>query len=1289
MTVTVVTQLKAIAFERDIEKLTKGFTGREWVFEEIDRWLQQGNERFFILTGEPGVGKSAIAAHLTQTRKDIAAYHFCIARQISTVEPNNVLLSLAAQLIKYFPDYGEALVNTVKPLFLKVNVEINIENIRDSVVQGVVINNLHIHYPKQALDIVLRQALAALPKPPKDPILILIDSLDEAVTYSNENNLVTLLSSVDDLPPWVRFILTSRPDKQQVLSYFKTLKPYYYHLNELSEKNKKDIHRYVDQRVVSELIQVQIQRFQVQSEVLINQITELSKGNFLYTKVLLDDIELGGQPIDNLAALPKSLNDLYYNFLLRLKPKWEGKYQLIFRILTVTKAPVTEEELTNLLSEQLNETELEQGLGVVQQFLDVVQNDRAEDTYTLFHQSLQDYLVDKEKSGVFHCSSKDGHRQIIEYCWQYHPVDWRECDLYGLQYLAIHLVDMAALEKPPIKARKYIERLHELLATEVDGRNAWFDAKKLKGDTLGFLADVALAWKIAEKEFTTSQSSQSIVLQCRYALITSSINSLTGNLPTELIIELVKKDPTSGLAYFQQVIFNKNIDLQILSKLKPQALEPELAQKLLQVVEKIPSKSYQVQIKCTLSQYLNEELSEILEQVKKEIKNEKDRNQSLRMLIPHLSLDQLSNALEVVQEISDKFDRAETLSMLPQYLQQPGGISRKLLTNILEMSQKVYGQHRADVLIGLAPYLPEDLLPKALEVALDVDDLDANEYSQTRALSGLATAPKLNTDLVEKIQKVAEGFQQNYQAIVLSALLPHLPSDQLNNILEKVEAFQNESHKSEVFSALTPYLPLEQLDKILEKVDAFQDEYHKSEVFSTLTPRLPLEQLDKILEKVDAFQDESYKYQLIKALTPHLPLEQFHEIIQKLQVFENEYYKAWTLAELAAAPNLTADLIETIQQQAEAFQDRYHKYKVMSVLAVYLSSNQLHNILQEVQAIKDDYSQTKTLRHLLAQLPSDQLHKIIQEVELSKEMQVIDYQYYKELAPDDLTICLPSEKLYKVLQEVKALEDECDKAPILRGIATTPDLAADLIENIQQQVEAFQSTDNKTQVLSTLATHLPSDQLTKILQEILANQEEYDKAKVLRTLATHLPSDQLYKILQEIQALEDKHFKIQVLSTVALRLPSEQLHNQLHTEHKTQVLSVIAPQLPLGEVHQVLQEILAYEDESFKTLALSALVPHLTLDELHSVLKVTLTIEDDFVRADALRVIALVLAKSKLPQADLHQLWVEMLHVLAGRNRRSLLSDFRQLTPIISILGSQEEIIKICHCIKDIGRQWA
>jgi hypothetical protein len=85
--------LKAIAFDRDIERLTEGFTGREWVFAEVDCWLQHDNERFFILTGKPGVEKSAISAHLIQICKDIVTYHWCQAAELETLKPGGILRS--------------------------------------------------------------------------------------------------------------------------------------------------------------------------------------------------------------------------------------------------------------------------------------------------------------------------------------------------------------------------------------------------------------------------------------------------------------------------------------------------------------------------------------------------------------------------------------------------------------------------------------------------------------------------------------------------------------------------------------------------------------------------------------------------------------------------------------------------------------------------------------------------------------------------------------------------------------------------------------------------------------------------------------------------------------------------------------------------------------------------------------------------------------------------------------------------------------------------------------------
>jgi len=95
---TIVNNIKAIAFP-NIQQLTKVFTGGSHILSEIDHWLQQKDQRFFILTGEPGVGKSAIIAHLTQTHKDIFAYHFCQADDANTLKPGQIVRSPSLNFI--------------------------------------------------------------------------------------------------------------------------------------------------------------------------------------------------------------------------------------------------------------------------------------------------------------------------------------------------------------------------------------------------------------------------------------------------------------------------------------------------------------------------------------------------------------------------------------------------------------------------------------------------------------------------------------------------------------------------------------------------------------------------------------------------------------------------------------------------------------------------------------------------------------------------------------------------------------------------------------------------------------------------------------------------------------------------------------------------------------------------------------------------------------------------------------------------------------------------------------
>lgn len=323
MTGTVATQMKAIDFTSDIAKLTENFTGRQWVFDDIDRWLRESDERFFILTGKLGVGKSAIAAHLIQTLTDIVAHHLCHLEDEETVRPGRVLRSLAAQLTETIPYYGDALINTIKPARLSADVHINTEEAIQSNVQRVKIDNVNTSDIANELDILIRAPLAALPEIYEEKgkelpkvAIILIDGLDVAVTMEpgvQEN------SEDESLPSWVRFLFTTRPDRR-VLREFEPLKPHL--LEEMSAENLTDVRQYVNHRMASSpAIQQQVAATQIDIQGWVEQLTERSQGNFRYIKSLLDDLEAGRCSLDALPILPHGLAESYARDFAQRFPK--------------------------------------------------------------------------------------------------------------------------------------------------------------------------------------------------------------------------------------------------------------------------------------------------------------------------------------------------------------------------------------------------------------------------------------------------------------------------------------------------------------------------------------------------------------------------------------------------------------------------------------------------------------------------------------------------------------------------------------------------------------------------------------------------------------------------------------------------------------------------------------------------------------------------------------------------------------------------------------------------------
>ena len=101
------------------------------------------------------------------------------------------------------------------------------------------------------------------------------------------------------------------------------------------------------------------------------------------------------------------------------------------------------------------------------------------------------------------------------------------------------------------------QTLHSLLKEETAAfRNGWYHVREELGQVAGFMSDVGRAWRLTETAYEDAAFPFAVGLQCRYALVTASINSLARNLLPRFLAALVDRGiwPISqALAYARQV----------------------------------------------------------------------------------------------------------------------------------------------------------------------------------------------------------------------------------------------------------------------------------------------------------------------------------------------------------------------------------------------------------------------------------------------------------------------------------------------------------------------------------------------------------------------------------------------------------------------------------------------------------------------------------------------------------------------------------------------------------------
>jgi len=277
-------------FQDLIADKTKGFVGREYVFDAIKSFITNNPKGYFIITGDPGQGKSAILAKYVQDTGCIAYFNI-LSKGLNRVE--QFLESVCSQLIKrYQLPYDSLPPNATRD------------------------GNF------------LEQLLAqAAQKRNSQPIIITIDALDEVDQngYRDTENKPNILFLPPRLPNGVYFVMTQQRIKIKLLV---EPTPTIFNLTEYKEQGLDDTRRYIEQEITkldereNLLSRPKLQEWIAQHNLsvpsFVNQFNKKAEGNFLYTFYIINGIEDGLYVNYSFENLPTDLNKYYEDLCERV-----------------------------------------------------------------------------------------------------------------------------------------------------------------------------------------------------------------------------------------------------------------------------------------------------------------------------------------------------------------------------------------------------------------------------------------------------------------------------------------------------------------------------------------------------------------------------------------------------------------------------------------------------------------------------------------------------------------------------------------------------------------------------------------------------------------------------------------------------------------------------------------------------------------------------------------------------------------------------------------------------------
>ena len=416
------------------ELLEKPFIGREWLAEEVDRWLNSENDgkkmTLCALYGDPGLGKSAFAVHYAFSSPNVGAI---ICFEASNPHYNSVpamVRSLAYQLACRLSDYRSQLLEAVgRPGVMDLD---DAELFDQLLVKPMTVRHIDGTH---------------------ENVCIILDALDEC-GRGEENAVATVLGQcVKKFPAWLKVLVTSRRENA-VLRHIAPDRIIDVHGSDA--KNQEDIRAYY-----MEVLAMALPDYEQRSRTA-ELLTARSSGAFLYAHLTAEAVAEGFLDPFEEQRFPNEMSQTLTMWMERLFPdqqEYEDHFRKAIGVILASPEPLPAEELERLLL--LSETETRDLKRRIKVFLTEGVNTFGKKTIAFEHRYVQDWLS-SEEAGPFCVSRRDAVRVMGLGCYQSFRTDLQGMSDYEL----LHIFEF-------LQQERMTDELNAVLLSEELGNLLW------------------------------------------------------------------------------------------------------------------------------------------------------------------------------------------------------------------------------------------------------------------------------------------------------------------------------------------------------------------------------------------------------------------------------------------------------------------------------------------------------------------------------------------------------------------------------------------------------------------------------------------------------------------------------------------------------------------------------------------------------------------------------------------------------------------------------------------------